>query len=165
MCSTRRFYGREVMCEVAADYPDIELTHMYVDNAAMQMVRNPGQFDTIVTGNLFGDILSDQASMCVGSIGLAGIGFARRGTQRAIRAHTRQRARYSRAGYRQPHRHAAVRGHDAAFRFRYGRHGRANRIRREQNACGRMYGTGYGRHGEHARYRLGSERQIVIYRR
>ena len=61
---------REVMCEVAADYPDVELTHMYVDNAAMQMVRNPGQFDTIVTGNLFGDILSDQASMCVGSIGL-----------------------------------------------------------------------------------------------
>lgn len=61
---------RDVVIETAADYPDIELTHMYVDNAAMQLVRNPGQFDTIVTGNLFGDILSDQASMCVGSIGL-----------------------------------------------------------------------------------------------
>jgi 3-isopropylmalate dehydrogenase len=61
---------RDVMIEVSADYPEIELTHMYVDNAAMQLVRNPGQFDTIVTGNLFGDILSDQASMCVGSIGL-----------------------------------------------------------------------------------------------
>ena len=61
---------REVVIEVAAEYPDVELTHMYVDNAAMQLVRNPGQFDTIVTGNLFGDILSDQASMCVGSIGL-----------------------------------------------------------------------------------------------
>ncbi len=61
---------REVMLEIAPEYPDIELTHMYVDNAAMQLVRNPGQFDTIVTGNLFGDILSDQASMCVGSIGL-----------------------------------------------------------------------------------------------
>jgi 3-isopropylmalate dehydrogenase len=61
---------REVVIEVAAQYPDVELTHMYVDNAAMQLVRNPGQFDVIVTGNLFGDILSDQASMCVGSIGL-----------------------------------------------------------------------------------------------
>src|SRR3546814_18127356 len=56
--------------EISAEYPDVELSHMYVDNAAMQLVRNPGQFDVIVTGNLFGDILSDQASMCVGSIGL-----------------------------------------------------------------------------------------------
>ncbi len=61
---------RDVVVEVAAEYPDIELTHMYVDNAAMQLVRAPGQFDVIVTGNLFGDILSDEASMCVGSIGL-----------------------------------------------------------------------------------------------
>ncbi|WP_375288024.1 3-isopropylmalate dehydrogenase [Sphingomonas sp.] len=61
---------RDVVIEVAADYADVELTHMYVDNAAMQLVRAPGQFDVIVTGNLFGDILSDQASMCVGSIGL-----------------------------------------------------------------------------------------------
>jgi 3-isopropylmalate dehydrogenase len=61
---------RDVMIEVAADYPEVELSHMYVDNAAMQLVRNPGQFDVVVTGNLFGDILSDQASMCVGSIGL-----------------------------------------------------------------------------------------------
>ncbi len=61
---------RDVMIEVSAEYPDVELSHMYVDNAAMQLVKNPGQFDVIVTGNLFGDILSDQASMCVGSIGL-----------------------------------------------------------------------------------------------
>jgi 3-isopropylmalate dehydrogenase len=61
---------RDVVIEVAADYPDVELSHMYVDNAAMQLVRSPGQFDTILTGNLFGDILSDQASMCVGSIGM-----------------------------------------------------------------------------------------------
>lgn len=61
---------RDVMIETSKDYPDIELTHMYVDNAAMQLVRNPGQFDVIVTGNLFGDILSDQASMCAGSIGM-----------------------------------------------------------------------------------------------
>ncbi|KQT33800.1 3-isopropylmalate dehydrogenase [Sphingomonas sp. Leaf412] len=61
---------RDVVVEVSADYPAVTLTHMYVDNAAMQLVRDPGAFDTIVTGNLFGDILSDQASMCVGSIGM-----------------------------------------------------------------------------------------------
>ena len=61
---------RDVMTETSAQYPDVTLDHLYVDNAAMQMVRAPGQFDVIVTGNLFGDILSDQASMCVGSIGL-----------------------------------------------------------------------------------------------
>ena len=61
---------RDVVIEVAQEYPDVELSHMYVDNAAMQLVKNPGAFDVIVTGNLFGDILSDQASMCVGSIGL-----------------------------------------------------------------------------------------------
>ena len=51
-------------------YPDVELSHLYVDNAAMQLVRNPKQFDTIVTGNLFGDILSDAAAMLTGSIGM-----------------------------------------------------------------------------------------------
>src|SRR5690349_6725280 len=61
---------RDVVIEVAAEYPDVALEHMYVDNAAMQLVRDPGRFDVVVTGNLFGDILSDQASMCVGSIGL-----------------------------------------------------------------------------------------------
>ncbi len=61
---------RDVVIEVSAEYPDVALSHLYVDNAAMQLVKSPGQFDVIVTGNLFGDILSDQASMCVGSIGL-----------------------------------------------------------------------------------------------
>jgi len=61
---------RDTVEEVAKDYPEIELTHMYVDNAAMQLVRNPRQFDVILTGNIFGDILSDTASMVVGSIGL-----------------------------------------------------------------------------------------------
>lgn len=61
---------REVVKEVAQDYPDVELTHMYVDNAAMQLVRAPKQFDVILTGNMFGDILSDEASMLTGSIGM-----------------------------------------------------------------------------------------------
>ena len=61
---------REVVNEVARAYPQVELSHMYVDNAAMQLVRAPRQFDVIVTGNMFGDILSDQASMLTGSIGM-----------------------------------------------------------------------------------------------
>jgi len=61
---------REVVTEVARDYPDVALSHMYVDNAAMQLVRAPKSFDVIVTGNLFGDILSDEASMLAGSIGM-----------------------------------------------------------------------------------------------
>lgn len=61
---------REIMEEVAKDYPDVELSHMYVDNAAMQLVRAPKQFDVMVTGNMFGDILSDAAAMLTGSIGM-----------------------------------------------------------------------------------------------
>ncbi len=61
---------KEVVIEVGRDYPKVELSHMYVDNAAMQLVRNPKQFDVIVTGNIFGDILSDEASMLSGSIGM-----------------------------------------------------------------------------------------------
>jgi 3-isopropylmalate dehydrogenase len=63
-------FWRDVVTEVHGGYPDVELTHMYVDNAAMQLVRNPRQFDVIVTGNMFGDILSDEASMLTGSIGM-----------------------------------------------------------------------------------------------
>ena len=61
---------RDVMIEVAKDYPDVELSHMLVDNAAMQLVKLPKQFDVMVTGNMFGDILSDEASMLTGSIGM-----------------------------------------------------------------------------------------------
>lgn len=61
---------RETVTRISAEYPDVLLNHMYVDNAAMQLVRNPKQFDVIVTGNLFGDILSDEAAMITGSIGM-----------------------------------------------------------------------------------------------
>ncbi|MDO5651256.1 MAG: 3-isopropylmalate dehydrogenase [Moraxella sp.] len=61
---------KEIFTEVGKDYPDVELSHMYVDNAAMQLVKAPKQFDVIATGNIFGDILSDQASMLTGSIGM-----------------------------------------------------------------------------------------------
>lgn len=63
-------FWRDVVLDVAKEYPDVELSHMYVDNAAMQLVRAPREFDVIVTGNLFGDILSDAAAMLTGSIGM-----------------------------------------------------------------------------------------------
>ena len=61
---------RDTVTKIAVEYPDVELSHMYVDNAAMQLIANPRQFDVILTGNIFGDILSDEASMLSGSIGL-----------------------------------------------------------------------------------------------
>ena len=61
---------RDVMTELGSEYPDVALSHMYVDNAAMQLLRSPRQFDVMVTGNMFGDILSDEASMLTGSIGM-----------------------------------------------------------------------------------------------
>ena len=63
-------FWREVVSGIAADFPDVELAHIYVDNAAMQLVKAPKSFDVIVTGNMFGDILSDEASMLTGSIGM-----------------------------------------------------------------------------------------------
>jgi 3-isopropylmalate dehydrogenase len=63
-------FWRDIMIDVAKEYPDVELSHMYIDNAAMQLVRAPKEFDVVVTGNLFGDILSDEAAMLTGSIGM-----------------------------------------------------------------------------------------------
>ncbi|ERN07666.1 hypothetical protein AMTR_s00155p00043060 [Amborella trichopoda] len=63
-------FWRKRVTKIASDYPDVELSHMYADNAAMQLIRDPKQFDTIVTNNVFGDILSDEASMLTGSIGM-----------------------------------------------------------------------------------------------
>ncbi len=74
---------REVVTEIGTEYPDVELSHMYVDNAAMQLVRNPRQFDVLLCGNMFGDILSDEASMITGSLGLlpsASLADSRSGT-------------------------------------------------------------------------------------
>lgn len=78
---------REIILRVSADYPDVELLHMYVDNAAMQLVRDPGQFDVLVTSNMFGDILSDEASQIAGSIGMlpsASLGEGRLGLYEPI---------------------------------------------------------------------------------
>ena len=63
-------FWKDIMIEVSAEYPDVALDHMYVDNAAMQLVKAPKKFDVMVTGNMFGDILSDAAAMLTGSIGM-----------------------------------------------------------------------------------------------
>jgi 3-isopropylmalate dehydrogenase len=63
-------FWKDIMIEVGQQYPDVELDHMYVDNAAMQLVKAPKKFDVLVTGNMFGDILSDEAAMLTGSIGM-----------------------------------------------------------------------------------------------
>ena len=67
---TTMVYWREVVIEIAKDYPEVELNHLYIDNAAMQMVRYPKQFDVLLCGNMFGDILSDEAAMLTGSLGM-----------------------------------------------------------------------------------------------
>jgi len=95
---------RDRMTKMAANYPDVELSHLYVDNAAMQLVRAPKQFDTIVTGNLFGDILSDEAAMLTGSIGMlpsaslgtAGVGVFEPSTGKSRRKSLRVRLSYRR---------------------------------------------------------------------
>lgn len=67
---TSMVFWRQVVCEVAAEYKDVELNHMYIDNAAMQLVKNPQQFDVLLCGNMFGDILSDECAMLTGSLGM-----------------------------------------------------------------------------------------------
>ncbi|MNS90866.1 3-isopropylmalate dehydrogenase [compost metagenome] len=69
MLETFQFW-KDIVTEVGKEYPDVELDHMYVDNAAMQLVKAPKKFDVVVTGNMFGDILSDEAAMLTGSIGM-----------------------------------------------------------------------------------------------
>jgi isocitrate/isopropylmalate dehydrogenase len=87
-------FWKDVVSEVACEYPDVALSHMYVDNAAMQLVRKaPKQFDVIVTGNMFGDILSDEAAMLDRLDRHAAVGIAGRQQQGPVRAEPRQRRR------------------------------------------------------------------------
>ena len=106
---------RRVADEVAAEYPDVELNHQLVDSCAMLLIRRPADFDVIVTENLFGDILSDEAAVLAGSLGHAAVGLARRAPDRArpfgpVRADPRLRAGHRRPRHRQPDRHDPVGG-------------------------------------------------------
>jgi 3-isopropylmalate dehydrogenase len=102
---------RTVVEEVAPEYPDVELEHRLVDSTAMSLITKPASFDVIVTGNMFGDILSDEASVLAGSLGmLPSASLGERTT-----AQPRLVAGQDRPGHRQPHRHHPVGGHDAAL--------------------------------------------------
>jgi 3-isopropylmalate dehydrogenase len=109
-------FWREVAAVVSKDYPDIETSYLYVDNAAMQLIRAPGQFDVIVTSNLFGDILSDEASVLTGSIGMRQ--DANRNKTGNVRAYSRLGAGYRGEGYCQSSRDNSFRGDDAPLFIR-----------------------------------------------
>ncbi len=112
---------RETVERVAGGYPEIELEHMLVDNAAMQLVAEPARFDVILTENMFGDILSDESAMLTGSLGMlpsASLGADGPGP---VRARTRLGPRHRRPGDRQPARHLPLGGDDASPRARQGR--------------------------------------------
>ncbi len=107
---------REVVERVAAEHDDTELEHLLVDNAAMQLVSRPSDFDVILTENMFGDILSDEAAMLTGSIGMlpsASVGAGRAG---AVRAGARLGARHRGHGQGEPARHVRLRRDDASLR-------------------------------------------------
>ena len=93
--ATSRFW-REVVVDVSRDYPDVELSHLYADSAAMQLITRPATFDVILAGNLFGDILSDAASVLTGSIGLPASALLGDGAAGYVRSRSRHGARHRR---------------------------------------------------------------------
>ena len=124
--------------------PDVKLEHILADNCAMQLVRNPKQFDVIVTDNLFGDVLSDEAAMATGSLGMlpsASLGApdAKTGTaQGALRAGARLRSRHRRQGARQSDRDDRLVRHGAALLLRHGQRGRPARQGDREHARRRL---------------------------
>ena len=134
---------RETMHRIKDEYPEVEYTDMYVDNCAMQLVRNPGQFDVIVTGNLFGDILSDEASMITGSIGMLPSASHERKRQRHVRADPRFRAGHRGQGHRKPDRDHPVLRNDAALFVRPQGRGGCHRNRCRERAERRPPHCGY----------------------
>ena len=119
MLATSRLW-RKVVDEAKPDYPDVEVGHQLVDSCAMLLVRRPAAFDVLVTENLFGDILSDEAAVLAGLPGDAAVGVAGRAPDRArpvraVRADPRLRAGHRRPGRGEPDRHDPVRGDAAAL--------------------------------------------------
>ncbi len=106
---------KDVMTEVGQQYPDVQLDHMYVDNAAMQLVRAPKRFDVVVTGNMFGDILLGRSLHAHRLDWHAALGQPERQKTRPVRAQPRQRPRHRRPRHRQPAGHHLVGRHDAAL--------------------------------------------------
>ena len=108
-------FWKDVVTEVGQQYPDVELDHMYVDNAAMQLVKAPKKFDVVVTGNMFGDILSRRSLHADRLHRHAALGQPERQQPGPVRTQPRQRAGHRRQGHRQSAGHHSERRHDAAF--------------------------------------------------
>ena len=108
-------FWKDVVTEVHAQYPDVALDHMYVDNAAMQLVRAPKKFDVVVTGNMFGDILSDEAAMLTGSIGMLPSASLDANGKGLYEPSHGKRARHRRQGHGQSPGYNSVRRHDASL--------------------------------------------------
>ena len=134
---------REVVTRVGKDYPDIELTHLFVDAAAMQLLRAPTQFDVMVMGNVFGDILSDSAAMLTGSIGMLPSASLGSGSKGLVRARARLGSRHRRQGRRQPARSDPVGSDDAAPFVRSAEAGGAHPRGGARGACRRLQDGGY----------------------
>jgi branched-subunit amino acid aminotransferase/4-amino-4-deoxychorismate lyase len=143
---------REVVTGVAQEFPAIELEHVLVDNAAMQLVSNPASFDVIVTENMFGDILSDEAAMITGSIGmLPSASLGEDGKPGLFEPVHGSAPDIAGPGRRQPLGHDPLRGDAPAARARLERGGRRRRIRRGPRAAGRAADPGSRRLREHRR--------------
>ncbi len=111
---------REVVKEIAREYPDVTLNHIYIDNATMQLVRDPHQFDVLLCDNMFGDIISDESAMLTGSMGLLASASLNKDKFGLFRAGRRFRPGHCRQGHRQSHCPDPVRRHDAPLQLRPG---------------------------------------------
>jgi 3-isopropylmalate dehydrogenase len=151
------FWRQTVTALREREFPDVELTHMYADNCAMQLVRNPRQFDVIVTSNLFGDLLSDLASMLTGSLGMlpsATLGAEQPSGKRHALYEPRQRPRHCRQGHRQPAGATAEFRHAAALLLRHGRGRDADRDGlRQRTEKWLAHGRHHGRRQRQGRHR------------
>ena len=148
---------REVMIRVSHEYPDVELTHLFVDAAAMMLIRNPKQFDVMVAGNIFGDILSDEAAMLTGSIGMlpsASLADGKKGLYEPVHGTAPDIAGQ---GRREPARVDSLRRHDAPHVLRSRRRSRRDRKRRALCAARRLPHLRHfrARHAPHRHHRNG----------
>lgn len=150
---------REIFEEIGKQYPDVELSHMYVDNAAMQLVRAPKQFDVIATGNIFGDILSDEASMLTGLHRYAAFRFFGRKRQRPVRTVSRLRPRHRRTKQSQPAGHHPLACHAAALQPERRSARATSRKRRPKSAATRLAYRRYLRRRHKTRFLLRNGRR------
>ena len=149
---------RATVDRVAKGYPEVKVEHMLVDNCAMQLVKNPSQFDLILTSNMFGDILSDEAAAITGSIGMLPSSSLGAGNIGLVRADTRLRARHCGQGRGQPDSDDTRRGNDAQHVVKARQRGDRRRLRGQEGARQRLAHQGYSQR-QKARHLLAHDRR------